>query len=69
MYRHIAIAVSSLELLLLTGGCYGLSISVEPDTTDLQVSPSTSTQQNNAQSPTLQPSTINFYHNTLNQEK
>ncbi|MDJ0674907.1 MAG: hypothetical protein QNJ36_05940 [Calothrix sp. MO_167.B42] len=51
MYRHIAIAVSSLGL---TVGCYGLSISVEPDTTNLEVSPSTSTQINNAQSPTPQ---------------
>ncbi len=54
MYRHIAIAVSSLGLLLLTVGCYQLSISVEPDATDLQVSPSAFPVTNNTKSSTQQ---------------
>ncbi|MDJ0616248.1 MAG: hypothetical protein QNJ63_05740 [Calothrix sp. MO_192.B10] len=55
MYRHIAIAVSSLGLLLLTGGCYQLSISVEPDGTDSQVSSSVSPATNNTKSPIQLP--------------
>ena len=67
MYSQIAIAVSSLGLLLLTGGCYGLTISVEPDTTDLKVSPSASTQINNAQSPTPQPNRITATNTLVSQ--
>ncbi|WP_088242820.1 hypothetical protein [Calothrix rhizosoleniae] len=55
IYRHIAIAVSSLGLLLLTVGCYQLSISVEPDTTNSEVSPSASPVTNNPKSQIQQP--------------
>ena len=59
--------MSSLGLLLLTGGCYGLSISVEPDTADLKISPSASTQINSAQSPTPQPNPITTTNTLVSQ--
>lgn len=56
-YRHIAIATSSLGLLLLTMGCYQLGISVEPNVTASQASP-VSAQANNTKSPTKLPNPI-----------
>ena len=62
MYRHIAIAAAStLGLILVPMGCHQLSISVDKNTADAQVSPFIAKEVNNPQStiPEVNPSNTN----------